>query len=190
VEPGSAVTVGRVVRPHGLTGETVVRETSLSAGDFAELEEVDLVRPDGASLGTFVVDSVRQFGTALLVRFAGVDDVDKAGGLRGARVTIGRDRLPAIAENEIYHVDLIGLDVVEEGGRSLGRVTRVLPTGAHEVLEVRGDENTLLIPYHPGVILGWDPDAGRLDVRLPEGLEDVYKSEEPKQKKPRRKKQS
>jgi 16S rRNA processing protein RimM len=186
VGPVPAVTVGWVARPHGLSGEIVVRETSLTAEEFAELGEVLLVRVDGKSLGVFRVSSVRQFGAALLVYFDGIDDVDKAGGLRGARVQIDRDHLPATAEDEVYLIDLIGLEVVEEGGRTVGRVTQILPTSAHEVLEVTGDEQTLLLPYHPGVILGWDREAGRLDVRLPEGLEEVYRSVEPKKQKKKR----
>lgn len=186
MKPDDTLTVGRVVRPHGLSGETVVRETVLAAAEFAELGEVLLVRPDGRSLGSFRISSVRQFGVALLVCFDDVDDVDKAGRLRGARVQVSRDHLPSLAEDEVYLIDLVGLEVVEEGGRRLGRVARIIPTGANEVLEVAGEGEALLIPYHPEVVVGWDREAERLDVRLPAGLEEIYRNATPKKKRKKR----
>jgi 16S rRNA processing protein RimM len=177
-----AVTIGRVARPHGLLGEMVVRDTPFKAEEFSQLGTVQLVSPRGELLGAFDVEAVRQFGEALLVRFGGVDDVDRARELRGTQVRVERRTLPATEEDEVYYVDLVGLEVREESGRVLGRIARVLPTGAHEVLEVSGGEGILLVPYHPDVVLGWDRDAGRLSVRLPAGLEEVYRSQEPKKK--------
>lgn len=191
MDASRAITVGRVVRPHGLSGETVVRETSLSAEEFAELEEVSLVRHDGRNLGVFRLAAVRSFGRALLVSFDGIDDVDKAGGLRGAAVQVDRDRMPSLADGQVYYADLVGLEVVDESGRRIGRVTRVLPTAAHEVLEVASGEGTLLVPYHDDVILGWDREAGRIDVRLPPGLEEIYRGQAPKKpKQPKKKSKS
>ena len=59
--------VGRVVRPHALHGEVVVRETMLSAEEFSALKEIELVDPSGKSLGPHTIKSARQFGKDLLV---------------------------------------------------------------------------------------------------------------------------
>jgi 16S rRNA processing protein RimM len=179
----TSLTIGRVVRPHGLKGETVVRETTFSADEFSKIASVTLVRPDGGSLGTFEPRTVRQFGQALLVQFVGIDHVDRARELQGASILVERSELPAIGEDQVYYADLVGLEVFDEDGRALGSVTRVLPTAAHEVLEVSREEQVMLIPYHPGVVLSWDREAGRLNVRLPAGLEDIYQSGESKEKK-------
>jgi 16S rRNA processing protein RimM len=172
---------GRVVRPHALKGEVVVRETKLSAEEFSSLGEVDLIDPGGKSLGKHTIQGTRPFGEGLLVYFVGVEDIDAAQLLRGARVQVERDQMPPLAEDELYYVDLLGLEIVDENGRSFGKVRRVLETGANEVLEVGDPENPLLLPYHPGVVLSWDKDQGRITVRLPEGLEEIYQASDSKE---------
>ena len=83
--------------------------------------------------------------------------------------------LPDAGPDRVYYFDLLGLEVVDESGTVLGRVAKVIPTGAHEVLEVAGEAGEILFPYHAGTVLGWDPVARRLTVRLPEGLLDIYR---------------
>lgn len=173
---GTTVSVGRIVRPHALSGEVVVRQTALAAGEFSQLPALIMISADGRDLGRITVRSVRPFGSDLLVKFEGVDHIDRAQELRGVRLDVERSDLPRTAEDEIYLIDLIGLEVVEESGRSLGKVESIIPTSAHEVLEVTDGDQRLLLPYHSGVILGWDRDVGRLTVRLPDGLEEIYRS--------------
>jgi 16S rRNA processing protein RimM len=167
--------LGRVARPHGLRGEVVVRQTPLRSPELLALRTVSLARADGQVMTTAEVVASRDFGPDLLVRFAGVDSLERAADLRGLWLEAERAALPDAGEGVVYHYDLLDLEVVDEGGRVLGRVRGVLDTGAHEVLQVAGAAGEILIPYHPGTVLGWDPAARRLTVRLPEGLEEVYR---------------
>ena len=167
--------LGRVVRPHGLRGEVVVRETPLRSPALLAVRELSLTRADGAVVAAAAVTASRDFGPDLLVCFAGVDTPEKAAELRGLWLEAERAALPDAGPGAVYHYDLLDLEVVDEGGRVLGRVRGVLATGAHEILQVATAEGELLVPYHPGTVLGWDPQARRLTVRLPEGLEEVYR---------------
>jgi len=173
------VRLGRVVRPHGLRGEVVVRSSGFAAGELAAVGEVDLVRESGAAVRRARVRGARAHGAELLVAFEGIADLEAAGELRGLWLEAERAALPDAGTGRVYHFDLLGLEVVDEGGRVLGRVNGVLPTGAHEVLQVATATGELLVPYHAGTVLGWDPAARRLTVRLPEGLEEVYRPPEP-----------
>ncbi len=175
------VLLGRVGRPHGLEGEVVVREASLAPEEWARVPAVSLVGPARRWEREARIVSARAFGSDFLVRFAGVGTLEEASELRGATLEADRASLPAPANDEIYVYDLIGLTVVDETGRELGVVREVLSTGAHEVLEVApasgGDEPAaMLVPYRPEFVLGWEPEARRLRVRVPAGLEDVYRS--------------
>jgi 16S rRNA processing protein RimM len=167
--------LGRVVRPHGLKGEVVVHGTPLRSAELLAVGKLTLARPDGQVVGVRAVATCRDFGRDLLVRFAGVEDVDAAGELRGLWLEAERAALPDAGEGAVYHYDLLDLEVVDESGRELGRVVGVIDTGAHEVLEVAGPAGEILVPYHAGTVLGWDPAARRLTVRLPAGLEEVYR---------------
>lgn len=167
--------LGRIVRPHGLSGEVVVSQTPLRSPELLALRTVSLVRADGEVVAAGAVAASRDFGPHLLVRFAGVDSPEKAAELRGLWLEAERAALPDAGAGVVYHYDLLDLEVVDESGRGLGRVRSVLTTGANEVLEVAGAAGEILIPYHPGTVLGWDPEARRLTVRLPAGLEEVYR---------------
>ena len=72
-----------------------------------------------------------------------------------------REALPEPAEGEYYTFQLVGLEVVEEGGRSLGRVTDVHPGPANDALDLG---NGLLLPLVEACVLSIDLDAGRILV--------------------------
>jgi 16S rRNA processing protein RimM len=167
--------VGRIVKPHGLKGEVVLRGAGLDAAQVRQLGTVRLVRENGAVIAQAKIETVRAHGPDLLVRFSNAHHPEQAGELRGLWVEADRSSLPDAGPGRVYHFDLLGLEVVEQGGRALGRVRDIVVTGANEVLVVEGETGEILIPYHAGTVLGWDPAASKIFVRLPEGLLDIYR---------------
>jgi 16S rRNA processing protein RimM len=167
--------VARIVRPHGLGGEVVARGAGLSPAAMQELARVTLARDDGRVVREAEVKRARTHGVNLLIQFTDVTTIDQASELRGLWLEAERGALPDAGPDHIYQYDLLDLEVVDESGAVLGRVRSILPTSAHEVLDVTGEAGDLLIPYHAGTVLGWDPTARRLTVRLPEGLAEIYR---------------
>jgi 16S rRNA processing protein RimM len=49
---------------------------------------------------------------------------------------VARDRLPSPEEDEFYHADLLGLDVVTTEGKALGTVRALHDFGGGEMLEI------------------------------------------------------
>jgi 16S rRNA processing protein RimM len=80
---------------------------------------------------------------------------------RGAVLEVERDQLPPTEDDEYYAFELVGLEVVEEGGRALGTVKAVTPGVANDVLELDGGA---LLPMVEDCILGVDLGARRIDV--------------------------
>ena len=77
-------------------------------------------------------------------------------------------------EDEYYKADLIGLEVVDEEGKSLGEVTNVIETGANDVYELAlVNDKTVLLPAIEGCILNIDIEAGKMTVHLMDGLIDI-----------------
>jgi 16S rRNA processing protein RimM len=111
----------------------------------------------------------RHHGEGLVARFEGVSDRDSAALLVGAELAVARERLPAPEEGEYYWTDLVGLEVVNRDGLSLGRVGEMIATGANDVMVVSGDRERL-VPFLPGrfvdevdlaggrIYVDWDPD--------------------------------
>ena len=126
----------------------------------------------------FECDEFRTHGNGWIAHLKGVDDRDVADSLARVEVAIDRSQLPELEIGEYYWSQLIGLRVIAElttGEQDLGAVTRLLETGANDVLVVKGDDHSLdnterLIPYIPeqfikvididaGVIrVDWDPE--------------------------------
>lgn len=102
-------------------------------------------------------------GQFLLVQLKGVDDRNAAEAMQGLEVAVARTELPPAEDDEFYWDDLIGLDVVNLAGESLGKVEGLLETGAHDVLKVVGDRERL-IPFKAPIVGKVDLATGRIEV--------------------------
>jgi len=142
------VRIGRVGRPHGLDGSFVVEQASddkrwwkTGARFLAAGAAVEVVGHRTAS-GRPVIKLDRHVE-------------------RGTELEVERDALPATAEDEYYAFQLVGLEVVEETGRSLGTVKVVSPGVANDVLEL---DSGVLLPMVEVCIQQVDLEAGRITV--------------------------
>ena len=146
--------VGRVGRPHGLSGEVAVTFTSDRAerhapGAVLYLEERALV-----------VETARPHQGRWLIRFEGVADRDAAASLRGGRLLA--DPIDGEAEEWWAH-ELIGAEVVDVAGRGHGRVVALEANPAHELLVL---DDGALVP----VVFVVSRGPGRVVVDPPAGL--------------------
>ncbi|MEO1026901.1 MAG: ribosome maturation factor RimM, partial [Pseudomonadota bacterium] len=107
-------------------------------------------------------------------RLTGVTSKEAADALRGTRLYAPRDRLPDLPDDEFYHTDLIGLEILDPGGTLLGRVKAVLNHGAGDLLEVAGKElkQPVLLPFTKAAVPTVDLSKKRIIADPPEGLFD------------------
>jgi 16S rRNA processing protein RimM len=113
----------------------------------------------------------RRQAKTVIAKLEGVDDRDAAMQLSGALIAISPDQLQALKENEFYWRDLIGLRVINSEGIELGRVQRLMETGANDVLVVSEEQSAKqggrehLVPWTPGqAVLEVDLEQGRILV--------------------------
>jgi len=105
----------------------------------------------------------------VIARLDGCQDRDGALGYRGCEIAVERSQLPNVEDGEFYWTDLVGLQVATPGGVLLGKVERMMETGANDVMVVRG-EFERLIPFLSGtvvqsvdiergaIVVDWHPD--------------------------------
>ena len=98
---------------------------------------------------SFTVLDHRPQGAGLVASLEGISDRDAAAAHIGDEIAIARDALPENSAGEYYWVDLVGIEVVNVQGISLGKVSRLIATGANDVLVVDGHKERL-IPYVKG----------------------------------------
>jgi len=80
---------------------------------------------------------------------------------RGTELEVPVEALPPTEEGEYYAFQLVGLEVVEEGGRRLGRVVEVEPGVANDALAL---DSGLLLPIVEACVRDVDLAAGRILV--------------------------
>ena len=117
---------------HGIRGELRVKTFTgdpLALGDYGPLYS-----SDGR---TFEITDIRPANTVVVVRFKGVNDRDAAEKLNGVELFIDRSALPDDGdEDDYYQADLIGLQVRDQTGAILGKVTAVQNFGGGDILEI------------------------------------------------------
>lgn len=162
------VCVGAIAGAFGVRGE--VRLKSFCSDPAAIADYAPLWTEDGAR--SFSVEITRVIPNGLAARLSGVATKEDADALRGVQLFADRTRLPALPEDEYYHADLIGLDVLDTGGTPIGRVRAVLNHGAGDLLEVHcsGLKATVLLPFTRAAVPTVDVAAGRIIADPPEGL--------------------
>ena len=142
------VRVGRVGRPHGLDGSFVVEEASENETLFSPGAILD------AAGEQVTVEARKRAGRRLVIK------LDRPVP-RGTSLTVPRSQLPEPAEGSYYVFQLVGLEVVEEGGRPLGVVLDVAPGVANDVLEL---DTGVALPMHEECVREIDLEAGRVVV--------------------------
>ncbi len=110
-----------------------------------------------------IVDGRKQ-GKGLVALLPDFTGREQAAALVGQQIAVERAQLPATAENEYYWSDLEGLNVQTTQGIDLGRVERLMETGANDVLVIRGTREHL-VPFVQGkYVTGVDLVNGVIEV--------------------------
>ncbi len=158
--------------PHGVHGKVRVAMHSGDADGVLRVSRVALAcgTPPGAEdRREFDVEAVQRAGGCAVFSLRGIDSIEGAAALKGARVSVRRDQLPSLPEGEFYWEDAVGCAVVNEEGTVLGEVTGVLPGAAHDWLVVRRDADEAYLPVVAAFLRSVDVSARRIVAAPPEG---------------------
>ena len=170
--------VGRIGAAHGLGGEVRVQPLTSDPDRFQSLKDCYLVSPDEKTRRPATVQTTRQGTNQLLVKLKGVDDRTGAELLRGSYLAVSREQAVTLSDSEWFIADLIGCEVRDVRYGYLGQLTDVLQPASHDIYVVHHDQQPdILIPALKAVLLRVDVDLKQVDVRLPDGLYEIYRDE-------------
>ena len=153
--------MGRIVAAHGIKGWVNVKTFTEDPGSLDEFAEWVVRTPEGWRYMALEEFAVRANGSA--AKLGGCGDRNAAERLRGADVAIPREALGEADEGTLYRVDLLGLEVVDEGGTRLGKVDSFFETGDTSVMVVKGGRERM-IPFVAAYVKSVDRAAGRITV--------------------------
>ena len=147
-ESSALIELGVVGAPFGVRGWVKLRSHTDPPERLLDHRELQL--GVGGGWRAFRIESSGRSGGQLTVKLNGIDDRDQAQTLRGAPVCVPRSELPQRDERDFYRADLVGCEVVNLGGRSLGTVQHFVETPAQALMVVRGDREYWVpaVPQH------------------------------------------
>lgn len=171
--PADAVEIGRIAEPWGVKGWVRILPYSpepdvlLSARRWWLLPTEKGV-PSFSQACKVRVLECKAHADGLVARLDGLDDRNAAQLLKGARISIPRSGFPSSQDGEYYWVDLIGLEVVNREGQSMGVVQDLLSTGPQTVLvlayEAQGKAQERMIPFVSAYVDSVDLPGRRIVV--------------------------
>ncbi len=165
---GARFCVGAIAGAHGVRGLVKIKSFTEEPLDLAAYGPLT----DQSGRRRFQVTVTGRAKGLLIARIEGVEDREAAQALRGAQLYAARAALPEPAEEEYYHMDLIGLEAQDRGGAPLGRVVAVQNFGAGDILEIaRPEGEPLLVPFTKAAVPIVDLAGGRVVLEPPEEIE-------------------
>ena len=163
------VLLGVVAAPHGVRG--LVRIRSFTADPMAIASYGDLSDETGSR--RYRVEALSTAKGAVLARIEGVADRTAAEAIRGLRLYVERERLPATGEREWYEADLIGLPAVGRDGRDWGKVMAFHDFGGGRTMEISGgaaSRSSVMLPFTDEAVPEVDVEGGKIVVDPPAGV--------------------
>ena len=171
--PEDLVLVGYVSGAYGLNGWVRIKPYSSEADALLHAKTWWLGNPEArAALRDVAMLHAKLHSGDVVAQLMGVAGRDAAEALKGAAVQISRSFFPPLADGEFYWVDLIGLEVENLQGESLGSVKDMMDNGAHPILRVLAPElpglgkaaQEILIPFVDRFVKSVDQAGKKITV--------------------------
>ena len=175
--------VAQLIRPHGRRGELIADILTDFPNRFQQRPRLFLIPPERLKTAPreVQVENFWFLRSRIVLKFAGVDSINEAEGLRGFGVAIpASERAPA-EEGSAYISDLIGCRVTDanRGGAIIGEIVDVdRHSSSTDLLVVRrqgvaNSQREALIPFVRDFLLRLDTIGRIVEMKLPEGLLEI-----------------
>lgn len=167
--------IGKIVNTQGLKGEVrVISITDFPEKRFVKGNTVYAKLPKSEKMIALQIDGVRKHKSFILLHFKGYPSINDVEFLKPSTLFVDETSLSEddLKPGEYYYHQIIGLDVFDDNGQKIGQVKEILSPGANDVWVVqRPAKSDLLLPKIDSVIRKVDLDQKRIDVSIPEGLD-------------------
>ena len=168
--------LGYILKTHALKGQVVAELDVDDAATYTKLETVYVaLKTAPERLTAYGVERLNpQGGTRVLLKLRGIERIEEAEPLRGAKLWLPLSELPPLAGDQFYFHDVIGFQVVDAVEGPLGVVENFYELPQQDVLAMRHQGQEVLIPVVDELVSHADMATRQLFVQLPEGLLDIY----------------
>ncbi len=161
--------VGRITSCFGIKGYLKVIPLTHSPERFNELEVVHIGLTDGATT-VQILEDVRFQSKGICIKFKGIDDRTISEQFIGHFLFVTKDELVAPPKGSWFIHDIIGCDVFQGDGTSLGKVKDVWKMASSDLWEIQYGEKQVMFPATKEFIESVDIKKHHIVINPPEGL--------------------
>ena len=167
MDKNERIKVGKITSPVGIKGEVKVYPYTDYPERFEELETVE------GYGDTVEIEKVRYDKNLVILKLKGINDRNAAEAMRDKFLTISKDEVRELDDDEYFIFDLIGLEAVDQESRHLGKVTDVIQNSAQDLYEITTDSGKKnLVPAVYELVTDIDINSGIMRINPIEGLFD------------------
>ncbi|WP_104370616.1 ribosome maturation factor RimM [Desulfocucumis palustris] len=161
------IDIGKIVNTQGNRGELRIFPLTDFPGRFLDMDTV-LVELNGEKR-KYTIETARLYKKFVIIKFKETPDMTAAEKLKGALLKVTREELVELPEGSYYIFDLVGINVYDPAGNSLGILEEVIHTGANDVYVVAEQGGKpVLVPALKSVVKEIDVPGRRMVVEMPE----------------------
>lgn len=153
------VALGKLVAGHGVRGLARVKPFNPDSPTLRSCAAAWLHRPADGHRERLGIRECRPHHRVFLIAFEGIDSLDALEPWIGSLIEVESQTLPALAQDELYHHEAVGLTVRTTGGELVGTVAEVMALPANDVWVVRcaapaggASEREVLIPVVSAIV--------------------------------------
>lgn len=170
--------LGKITKPNGYLGGLSIY---LDVDDPHEYQGLDAVFVEQRnSLVPYFIKkiTVHNSKNSAVVYFEDLDDIDAAQLLVNRHLYLPYSTLPKLEGKKFYFHEIIDFSIIDSQFGLLGDCKQVLDYPNQSLFQVFHEGKEILIPINDDIIENIDREKKEILVKLPDGLLDVYLSEE------------
>lgn len=169
----NCVKVGYVQKPHGISGELVIRFQEEYCETLEEYPALFL-EVDNLLVPFFITEEGLRFKSSesVITQLEWVDSESKAKALCGLSVFVKEADVIEF-EDEMSPHALVGFQLYDESLGLIGEINEVHDYAGNMLLLVNYKGKEALVPLNEDLIVRFDEDQRELELRIPEGLFDL-----------------
>jgi 16S rRNA processing protein RimM len=169
--------LGSLIKPHGLKGDIQAFWDTDNIDLYLGIESI-LVEQKGQLVPFFVENLRPQVGQKVLIKLEGVDTIEQAEEFRKLKLFLPDEFIPKLKDDEFFYHEIIGFLVSDIEKGEIGIIDTIYNLPQNDLLVIKHQEKEILIPLKKELIKEFNRENKTILMQLPEGLLDVYLSED------------
>ncbi|MGB0167138.1 MAG: ribosome maturation factor RimM [Luteibaculum sp.] len=165
--------LGKITKTTGIKGAVFIFLDTDRPEAYQNLESV-LLEFNHELIPFFLENFQLRSDTKAAVKFSDIDTEEAARELVNKEVFIPLNKLPKLEPHQYYYHEVEGFSVVDQHGKKLGIIDKILDNQSNELVAVKNESRELLIPHNDSYIKSVDKTQQVMHVNLPFGFEEAF----------------